>query len=147
MTKGDVMKTGELVADEQLSKTNTALAVGDIVAFDTDGWAPITATVKGPYGVNLTAVTAAGGIQYPIAVVRRGLVEVGKVTGNDIVQGQRVAAAAGGEVDLWVSPDWPAAFNEAQCQAEIDKLELIVGVAYEDILSAGTSIIIRLGAW
>lgn len=146
MAKGDVMNTGDLVVEEGLCKTDVALVIGDVVAFDTDGWAQAGTTSMAPYGVNLTTVVASSG-QVVVRIVRRGVVIVAKDNSSDIYIGNRVKPIAAGEVDIWAVPDWPAAFNEAQCQAEIDKLVQIVGVAVEDVLAATLFIKIRMGAW
>ena len=146
MAKGDIMNTGDLVVEEGLCKTDVALVVGDVVVFDTDGWVQAGTTSMAPYGVNLTAVTVSSG-QVPVRIVRRGVVIVAKDNSNALVIGQRVKPIAAGEVDLWVVPDWPASFNEAQCQAEVDKLVQIVGVEVESVASGVLFIKIRMGAW
>lgn len=143
---GDIIKTADMVIDEGLCKTDVALVIGDVVAFDTDGWAQAGATSKGPFGVNLTTVAVSSG-QVAIRVLRRGVVVINKDNSSDIYIGNRVKNIAAGEVDIYVSPDWPSTFDEAGCQAEIDLLEMIVGVAVEDVVAATLLIRIRLGAW
>jgi len=143
---GEIYKTADLVIDNELTKTNVTTVVGDVCVFDTDGWVQAGATSIGPFGIFLTAVTLDGTQQY-VRVMKRGVVVVNKVAGNDIYPGQRVKNVAVGEIDLWVAPDWPAAFNEVSCQAEIDILTQIVGVCKTKALNADTVCKVRLGAW
>ncbi len=106
MGAGDVNFTSGLFAIDVLSQTNVAVNRGDVVQFNTDGWAQavIATGVGKPFGIWISAsVTATAATQKAGTVLLRGVAEVTKVTGA-LDQGDGVMiTATDGEVGILVS--------------------------------------------
>ena len=133
MTKGDIMTETGLVVIKGKSKTNTAIAKGDVVVLDTDGWAGVTSGTPGPFGVCLDDVAAVAGTQFDIRVAIRGRFEVTKPAGA-LIQGQPVKGDSTGAVELAVLTGMAP-----------DELMLVVGTVIDDAANADTTVVIELG--
>jgi hypothetical protein len=93
---GDINRTGVcfLVIDS-LSNTNTAVNVGDVCVYDTDGFAPAVALSEAPFAVMVSpSVAAVAATQHPIRVLIRGNVTVNKVAGTALQQGKTATTTA-----------------------------------------------------
>ncbi|MGQ9543691.1 MAG: capsid cement protein [Candidatus Bathyarchaeia archaeon] len=149
MAAGDICKEFGLKTAKYTLKTNTGVTKGDVLAYDTDGWAPADADAstgnKGPFTVALETVAAPGeGKQATCKVLEEGVVEVNKVTGA-IAKGQWVAlSTTAGKVEAYSVLDAPATYTEAAMQAELDKIERRVGRCEESAASNDTTVKIRL---
>jgi len=83
MTAGDVIKAVETVWEDGLSKTNTAITKGLVLAFDTDGLESAGADEPGPHYMSEEDVAAGGaGVQTEFKVVKRGWVKLSKAAGG-----------------------------------------------------------------
>lgn len=149
MAAGDIYKEFGMKVTKYVLKTNTGCVKGDVLAYDTDGWAPADADAtsgnKGPFAVALETVTAPGaGKQAVCKVLEEGVVEVNKVTGA-IVKGAWVALSTTvGKVKAYSALDAPATYTEAAMQAELDKLEQRVGRCEESAGNDAATVKIRL---
>ncbi|MBS7623833.1 DUF2190 family protein [Candidatus Bathyarchaeota archaeon] len=125
-------------------KTATGVTRGYVLAYDTDGYAHATTSLKGPFVVALETVAAPASGQATCKVLEEGVVEVPKVTGT-IAQGQWVSiSSTAGKVKSYVAMDAPATYTEAGMQAELDKQEQIVGRCETAAASADATVLIRL---
>jgi len=93
---GDINRTGiEFLVIDAQSKTNTAVNVGDICFFSTDGFAPAAAASPAPYSVLVSpSVAAVAATQHDIRVLVRGNVTVNKVAGTAVGKGAGVTTTA-----------------------------------------------------
>jgi hypothetical protein len=142
LVAGDVVKTFRFRKETITLKTTTGCTKGQLLCYDTDGWAPATqALLAGPLSamykkyVALETVAAPGSGQSVAGVLAEGVVGVSKVSGA-LVKGQRVSATStAGSVGAKVGPDAPASYDEAGLQAELDKLDFGDWEVLEDAAS------------
>jgi hypothetical protein len=129
LAAGDVVKTFRFRKETMTLKTTTGCTKGQLLCYDTDGWAPATQTLlAGPLSamykkyVALETVAAPGTGQSEVSALAEGIVGILKVAGA-LVKGQRVSASAtAGSVGAKVGPDAPATVNEANVQTMMDTL-------------------------
>jgi len=126
MAAGDIKYIYSVFIKDATNKTNTAVAVGEVVKYDTDGYAPAVSGNTGPFAVALDAASATG--QSTIRVLRKGVVEVGKDTGT-LLENTYVVPGASGKVK--------ARTNEG--------FDEVVGVVYESAASNDATVTIILG--
>lgn len=145
MAGGDVKWTYGLFAIKALSKTNTAITKGDVVYFDTDGWAPAVQGAgpgaTGSYGVMISATVAAvAGVQSDITVLLRGEVEINKITGA-LSQGEPVGlSATSGSVGSWSIADVGASPSQTSINDAITDATEKVGTVLEDAASGDATV-------
>jgi len=152
MALGDVFLEFGFKKTKVKLKTTTGCTKGDVLAFDTDGWAPVAyvagaaipGTGIGPYYVALQTVAAPGSGQSEVEVLEEGVVEVGKVTGA-LKQGQWVVlSTTAAKVGAFVNADVGAAYAEDTIQDAIEMIYRLVGRVHRDAASGDTSVVIRL---
>lgn len=140
MAAGDVVKTFRFRKETVASKTNTTVTKGDILAYDTDGWAPGTQALAvadrtKAFKKYVATATVAGVVdtQNNLDVIAEGVVGISKVSGA-LDKGQVVGlTSTAGKVGAWTPPVTP---NSAYCattmQAQLDKLLYAVGEVLAD---------------
>ena len=114
MAAGDRIQSSNDRVVSQLTKTNTAITKGQVLCFDTDGYAPATITLRAAATgylyklmVALETKAAVAATQVAFKGLEDGVVEITKVAGT-IGKGQYVAVSAtAGSVQAWVAPDCP----------------------------------------
>jgi hypothetical protein len=148
MAAGDIIQEFGFRKRTVKLKTGTGCAKGDVLAWDTDGYAPADADAAGanigPFFVALETVVGKEGVQEEVQVLEEGVVEVAKVTGA-INDGDWVGlSTTAGKVTAFSKPDAPASYSEAGMQAELDKVFKRVGRAYGSAASADATVKIRL---
>jgi hypothetical protein len=91
------MAVGEITRDgypylilNGLTKTNTAVATGAVVFYDTDGWGPSGSDGVGPHGIAMNTQTATAVTQKQLSVMVQGCVMAKKTAGAALAQGQAV---------------------------------------------------------
>ncbi|MBS7651493.1 MAG: hypothetical protein QXK96_05875 [Candidatus Bathyarchaeia archaeon] len=149
MAAGDIYKEFGMKVSRYILKTNTGCVKGDVLAYDTDGWAPADADAtsgnKGPFAVALETVTAPGaGNQAACKVLEEGVVEVNKVTGAIVKGGWVALSTTPGKVKAYSALDAPATYTEAAMQAELDKIEQRVGRCEESAGNDAPTVKVRL---
>lgn len=134
-------------------KATTGANKGQVLYFDTDGYAPATQAIVDadltkawkPVAVVDKDVAAPTAGQATAAVAVEGIVEVLKLSGA-LTKGQKVGiTTTAGQVGALAKPDAPATYAEATAQAEFNKLFYYVGVVHEDAASGASTVKIRLG--
>jgi len=130
---GDVIRTTPFVVIKGLTKTNTAISKGDLLAFDTDGWAPALDTHRGPFGVALNDQTAEPGVQKVAHVMLHGQVRIKKVAAGVINQGQAVmpTSAEAGKVKIWEVDSALPAYDATNIDAIALDTAQCIGIAVE----------------
>jgi hypothetical protein len=146
LAAGDIVKTFRFRKETLTLKTTTGADKGQVLVYDTDGFAPATqALMAGPlsalykkYVVIDQDVAAPASGQAQAGVLAEGVVGIQKVTGA-LKKGQIVGlTTTAGKVGGWADPDAPATYDEAGLQAELDKEQYKVGEVYEDAASGDT---------
>jgi hypothetical protein len=145
MPVGDAIQEFGFLRRKVKLKTNTGVSKGDVLAWDTDGYAAATNASLGPFYVAAETVAAPGeGKQAECHVYEEGVVVVGKVAGA-IHEGDWVGVSStAGKVTAYAKPDAPASYAEATVQAELDKVFKRVGRAYGSAAVNDTTVTIRL---
>ncbi len=150
MAAGDIIKEFDMLVVNLTLKTVTGTTKGDVLAFDTDGYAAALRTAgpggvgKAPFYVALETVTAPGSGQKTIRALARGAITVKKITGA-INQGAKVrVGTTAGQVSAYAAPDAPSAYAEGTVQAELDKIDEVVGTALKAAASGDTTMDILL---
>ena len=142
MAAGDIVQEFGFRKRTVKLKSQTGCTKGDVLAWDTDGYAP--ATGVGPYFVALETVSAPASGQATVEVLEEGVVEVGKVAGA-INDGDWVGiSSTAGKVTAFARPDAPSTYSEAGMQAELDKIFKRVGRAYGSAGANDATVKIRL---
>lgn len=146
MAAGDVVKTWRFRKETITLKTTTGATKGQVLVWDTDGYAPSTqALLAGPlaalykkYVVIDHDVVAPTSGHAEASVLAEGLVGIQKVSGA-LVKGQKVGVTStAGKVGAQAGPDAPATVNEANVQTMMDTLQYEVGEVLEDAASGDT---------
>lgn len=144
MVAGDVTRTFKFRKKTVPSKTNTTVTKGDVLVYDTDGWAPGTqvlakASTSARYKkyVATETVAAVTSTQNDLPVLAEGLVGISKISGA-LEAGQLAGlSTTPGSVQAWTPPNLSVvAYCATTVQAELEKLGYIVGEVDED---AGSS--------
>ena len=131
---GDIIRGHPFLVIKGLSKTDETIALGDVVAYDTDGWAQCTASLYGPFGMAMNATTGSG--QQEVSVLIQGACRVLKITGTAIPQGTGVMpSATSGAVTLWAVADAGATPDQASINASILDACQCIGTCLEDVAS------------
>ena len=151
MAAGDIIREFGMGRIKVKLKTTTGCTKGQLLYYDTDGYAPATqaivnASLTADYKflVALETVTAPASGQSEVHALAEGVVEILKVTGA-IVQGQFVGATTtAGQVGALAKPDAPASYAEATAQAEFDKLQYAAGYAVAAAASGDATVKVRL---
>jgi hypothetical protein len=115
----NIMKTYDIYVEKFSAKSATAVAEGQLVHYDTDGWAPADVNATNACGVAQDTVTAAA-TDRDLRVLLRGVVKVtssGAITEGDYV---KPSATAG------------------QIQSALDSDDEIIGTATETVTPSGT---------
>jgi len=132
---GDIIRTVPFVVIKGVTKTNTAIEKGQLLAFDTDGWAPANNSHTGPFGVALNDQSAEAGVQKEAHVMLHGQVRIQKVTGA-ISQGQGIMpSATDGKVTVWTIADVGSAPDQTSINAAILDSVQKAGTCVEDAAS------------
>lgn len=148
MAAGDVIKTFRFRKETLKSKTGGGDTKGDLLAYDTDGFAPATQTIikatrSTPFKkyVATETVTAVPATQSDLPALAEGVIGISKVSGA-LSKGQIVGASAtAGKVEAWAAPDISAiiaAYCATTIQAQLDKLLYAVGEVLSDAASNDT---------
>ena len=145
MAAGDVVKTFRYRKETVPSKTNTSVTKGNLLAYDTDGFAPATQTIlkadhTKAFKKYVATATVAGvaDTNNNLEVIAEGVVGITKVSGA-LKQGQIVGATAtAGAIGAWAAPTLTttAAYCGVTMQAQLDTLLYVVG---EVLTDAGNS--------
>jgi len=149
MASGKSVQLFGLLMREVKLKTNIGCTIADVLAWDTDGYAPADADAAaaniGPFYVASETVAAPGaGLQAKVKVFEEGVVEVNKVAGV-INDGDWVGlSTTAGKVTAFAKPDAPSAYAEATMQAELDKIFKRVGRCYGGAADAAITCKVRL---
>ncbi len=124
---GDLIRGYPFIAISGLTKTATAMVVGNLLFYDTDGWGPISAgTEKKPFGVALLAV-AATAAQEACSVFVQGAIRLLKAAGAAIAQGQGIMPTnVQGTVKAWDGVAYEVGFGV--CIATAASAAVIVDV-------------------
>ena len=147
MAAGDILKEEGLVVEEFTVKANEDIEEGEIIYNDGNGVLAAPNTVTGPFFMALQDHDYSAETTHKIRAVVKGAVEVQKVSGSGggkKGQGVMVSATAG-EVTLYVDPDAPAAYVEADVQAALNRTLQRLGTLLEDAANADTTAKIWLG--
>jgi len=144
---GDINKTFEYLVVKTTSKTNTAVTRGQVLAFDTDGFAPCSAGDQGPFRVCLETKAAGGaGVQTEFPALVYGVVSVtANGAATNINVGDYVVSDDNGAVKAFVAPDVGATPTQASINAALLDLLEIVGQANQAATTDGAVIQIFLG--
>jgi hypothetical protein len=140
---GEIIHEFDQFVREVTLKTTTGCTKGDVLAYDTDGFAQAGATSKKPFVVARETVAAPASGQAKAKVVVRGCVTVNKGT-NAIHELQLVKIIAAGKVDAYAVTDAPATYGEATMQTELDKPEQVVGEALKAAAAGASTVDILL---
>jgi hypothetical protein len=144
MAAGDIVKEFGMLVRRVKMKTGAGCAKGDVLAWDTDGYAPATAASLGPFLVALETVAGASGVQKEVLALEEGVVEVGKDS-SEIRDGAWVApSSSAGKVTAFAPPDAPSSYSEANMQAELDKVFKRIGRAHGPAGANDATVKIRL---
>lgn len=151
MAPGDTVREFGMLKVRVKLKTTTGCTKGDLLYYDTDGYAPATLTIVNAsltvdykFLVAQETITAPGSGQSYVNALAEGGIEVSKVTGA-LVVGQLVGASAtAGKVQAQPKPDAPASYVEATVQTELDKLQAYAGWVIADAASGDAGVKIRL---
>jgi hypothetical protein len=145
MATGDVVKTYRFRKETLPSKTGGGDTKGDLLAYDTDGYAPATQTIikatrSTPFKMYVATetVVAVPATQSDLPALAEGAIGISKVSGA-LSKGQVVGASAtAGKVGAWTAPDISAiiaAYCATTIQAQLDKLLYAIGEVLEDAAS------------
>ena len=146
MAAGDVVKTFRFRKETVKSKTGGGGTKGDLLAYDTDGFAPATQTIikatrSTPFKkyVATETVTAVPATQSDLPALAEGVIGISKVSGA-LSKGQVVGASAtAGKVEAWSAPDISAiiaAYCATTIQVQLDKLLYAIGEVQSDAENA-----------
>lgn len=148
---GDIDHTYALLVIDAVTKTNTAVTKGDVVGFDTDGWAPAAQaagpgpTMGGVFGVSLDTEEAVAATQKAIRVMLKGAIYITKTTGTAIEVGEAVGlTATAGAVNKWTIADVGATPDQASINDAIADVTEKVGQCIEAAASADTIVLTLL---
>jgi len=152
MAAGDVIQEFAYRKRKVKLKTTTGCTKGDVLAYDTDGYAPVAyvpgtgvpGTGIGPYLVALQTVAAPGSGQSEVEVLEEGVVEVNKVTGAIADGAWVVLSTTAGKVTAFTNADVGATYAEDTIQDAIEMIYRRVGRAYGAAASGDTTVKIRL---
>jgi len=142
--QGDIIRTFAVLIIKGLCKTNDAEVVGNMVAYDTDGWASATNAHEGPFGVCMTAITITSG-QVAMEIMVKGAVRVFKKTGAAIENGQGVmASSTAGAVMAFTIADVGATPSQASINASLLDAATRMGTCIKDAASGAAIVDIVL---
>jgi len=152
MAAGDVIQEFAYRKRKVKLKTTTGCTKGDVLSYDTDGYAPVAyvpgtgipGTGIGPYFVALQTVAAPASGQSEVEVLEEGVVEVNKVTGAIADGAWVVLSTTAGKVTAFTNADVGATYAEDTIQDAIEMIYRRVGRAYGAAASADTTVKIRL---
>jgi len=152
MAAGDIIQEFAFRKRKVTLKTTTGCTKGDVLAYDTDGYAPVAyvpgtgvpGTGIGPYFVALETVTAPTSGQSEVEVLEEGVVVVNKVTGAIVDGAWAVLSTTAGKVTAFSNADVGATYAEDTIQDAIEMIYRRVGRAYGAAASADTTVKIRL---
>jgi len=147
MAAGDILKEEGLIVEEFTVKLNEDIEKGEIVYNDGNGVLAAPNTVTGPFYVALKDHDYSAESTHKVRCVVQGAVVAQKVSGSGGgKQGQGVMlSATAGEVTLFVDPDAPAAYAEADVQTALNRTLQRLGILLEDAADADTTAKIWLG--
>jgi hypothetical protein len=148
MTVGDIIRTGDLVIDEVTVKANEDIELGEMVVDDGNGYLAATAALAAlskPY-VALDAHDYSEESVHTIRVGVKGVFEVQKTASNGAIRkGNKLTLdSTAGEVKVFSMADVTATVNETTVEAALLANQAAFGEAYENVLTAATSVKIRL---
>lgn len=143
MAAGDILKTAGLIVETFTVKSNEDIEKGELCTEDGAGIVAATAALA----ADAKCVMALEDHDYSeetdheIECVVMGWVEVQKVSGSGAAKkGQKLMiSGTAGEVTLFVKADAPAAYDEAQIQANLDLNLGVCGIAMEASIDADTT--------
>lgn len=142
MTGGDIDFTYALFVLDGLNETDQAIALGQLIEFNSDGWdiASAKATgASGPFGVALDVIPVTSG-QIQLRVLVRGVVEILKVSGA-LSQGQGVMpTSTAGSVGAWAIPSVSGTPSDAEIEAAITAAIEKTGMVVEDAASGDAAV-------
>jgi len=152
MAAGDVIQEFAFRKRKVTLKTTTGCTKGDVLAYDTDGYAPVAyvpgtgipGTGIGPYFVALETVTAPTSGQSEVEVLEEGVVVVNKVTGAIVDGAWVILSTTAGKVTAFSNADVGATYAEDTIQDAIEMIYRRVGRAYGAAASGDTTVKIRL---
>ena len=141
MAAGDILKEESLIIEEFDVKLNEDIEKGEVVYNDGNGILAAPNTVTGPFYVALKDHDYSAETTHKVRCVVSGCVEVQKVAasgGGKKGQGVMISATAG-EVTLFVNPDAPAAYAEADVQTALNRTLQRLGTLLADAADADTT--------
>lgn len=159
MAAGDVVKTFRFRKETIASKTNTTVTKGDLLAYDTDGFAPATQTIlkadrATPFKKFVATATVAAVVdtQNALDVLAEGVIGISKVSGA-LDKGQLVGATAtAGKVGAWAPPlvsgsggGTGGVYCAVTLQAQLDTLLYVVGEVQSDAANSDAFVNTVLG--
>ena len=141
MAAGDILKEEGLIIEDFTVKANEDIEKGEIVYNDGNGILAAPNTVTGPYFMALKDHDYSEETTHKVRCVVSGCVEVQKVSGSGGgKQGQSVMiSATAGEVTLYVDPDAPATYVEADVQTALNRCLQRLAILLEDAADADTT--------
>lgn len=155
MTAGDIIRESLLVVEEVTVKTNEDIERGEVIYNDGNGFLAAAAGIaNAKLYVALEEHDYSEESTHTIDAALLGCVEVQKVTGTAIKEGQKVmVGATAGEVNLFVKGDAPAggastyytATIEAGVQTALDTNLGILGTCSADAASGDTTANVWVG--
>ena len=138
---GDITRGFPFLAIKGLTKTNTAITLGKLVVYDTDGWGPSAATDAGPFGVALNTQAAVVSEQLEADVFLTGAIRISKKTGTGIAQGQGVMQSAdAGDATVWAVADVGGTPDQTSINAALLDVTQKIGVCLTDAASGATMV-------
>jgi len=152
MAAGDILQEFAFRKTKATLKTTTGCTKGDVLAYDTDGYAPVAyvpgaaipGTGIGPYFVGLQTVAAPGAGQSEVEALEEGVVEVNKVAGALAKGAWVVLSTTAGKVGAFTNADVGAAYAEDTIQDAIEMIYRRVGRVHKAAAAGDTTVIIRL---
>jgi len=147
MAAGDILKEEDLIIEEFTVKLNEDIEKGEVVYNDGNGILAAPNTVTGPFYMALKDHDYSAESTHKVRCVVAGAVIAQKVSGSGGgKQGQGVmVSATAGEVTLFVDPDAPAAYAEADVQTALNRTLQRLGILLADAADADTTAKIWLG--
>ena len=147
MAAGKVIKEEGLVVEEFTVKANEDIEKGELVYNDGNEILAAPNTVTGPVFMALEDHDYSEETTHKVRCVVKGAVEAQKVAGSGGgKKGQAVMiSATAGEVTLYVDPDAPTAYAEADVQTALNRTLQRFGTLLADAADADTTAKIFLG--
>ena len=148
MAVGDIIKLKEAVIEKVTVKASEDIELGEMVVDDGNGFLAATAALAAlskPY-VALEAHDYSEESSHVISVGVKGVFEVQKTASNGaIFKGNKLTiGSTAGEVQVFAMADVTATVNESTVEAALLANQAAFGEAYEDVLTAATSVKVRL---